>query len=126
MKRWVGRWIIGVGVLHSVIGFVLFAAPLREIVAAGLWNTLSPSTTLRYLAFWFLFGGVATMLVGYLADWIERVAGRPLPRGLGWTLLGIALAGVILTPVSGFWLVFPAAFGTLAQSRHMVHDPAAS
>lgn len=117
MQRWVGRWIIGVGIIHSVIGFILFAAPLREIVEARLWNSLSPSTPMRYLAFWFLFGGVATILVGYLADWIARVALRTLPRGLGWTLLGVALAGVIVTPVSGFWLVFPAAFATLAPSR---------
>ena len=117
---------MGVGVLHSVIGFILFAAPLREIVAAGLWNTLSPRTPMRYLAFWFLFGGVATMLVGYLADWIERVAGGILPRGLGWTLLGVSLAGVILTPVSGFWLLFPAAFGALANSRPISGDSAAS
>lgn len=122
MKRWIGRWIIGVGILHSVIGFVLFAAPLREIVEAGLWNSLRPSTPLRYLTFWFMFGGVVTILVGYLADWIERVAARPLPRPLGWTLLGVALAGVILTPVSGFWLVFPAAFGALAQSQTLRSD----
>ena len=117
MRHWVGRWIIAVGVIHTVIGFILFGAPLREIAAAGFWNTLSPGTPTRYLAFWFFFGGVAAMLVGYLADWIERVAGRTLPRGLGWSLLGIGLAGVILTPVSGFWLIFPAAFGALAPSR---------
>ena len=117
---------MGVGVLHSVIGFVLFAKPLREIVAANLWNSLSPSTPMRYLAFWFLFGGVTTILVGYLADWIERVAGRTLPRGLGWTLLGVALVGVILTPVSGFWLVFPAVFGALTQSLPIFNDPAAT
>ncbi len=117
MQRWVGRWIIGVGVMHSVIGFILFAAPLREILAAGLWNTLNPRTPMRYLAFWFLFGGVAMMLVGYLADWIERVAGQTLPRGLGWTLLGITLAGVVVTPLSGFWLLFPAAFGAVKASR---------
>ncbi|MEO7501831.1 MAG: DUF6463 family protein [Gemmatimonadaceae bacterium] len=117
MQRWVGRWIIGVGVMHILIGFVLFAAPLREIVAAGLWNTLNPGTPTRYLAFWFLFGGVATIIVGYLADWIERVAGRRLPRPLGWGLLAITLTGVIVTPLSGFWLLFPAAFGALAQSQ---------
>lgn len=121
MRRWVGRWIIGVGVMHSVIGFALFAAPLREIAGAGLWNTVRPSLPMRYLAFWFLFGGVATILVGYLADWIERVAGRALPRPLGWTLLGVAIAGVFFTPVSGFWLVFPAALGALAPPRAVVN-----
>ncbi len=46
---------MGLGVLHCVIGFVLFAAPLREIVAAGLWNTLAPAApcdTWRSGSFW--------------------------------------------------------------------------
>lgn len=117
MRQWVGRWMMGVGVLHSVIGFILFPSALREIVGAGFWNSLNPGTPMRYLAFWFLFAGVATIIIGYLADWIERVAGRALPRALGWSLLGIALVGVIVTPLSGFWLVFPAAIGALFKSR---------
>lgn len=117
MHRWVGRWMMGVGVLHSIIGLILFPAPLREIVGARLWNSVNVYTPMRYLAFWFLFAGVATILIGYLADWIEGVAGRPLPRAIGWTLLAIALVGVIVTPVSGFWLVFPPAVGALAQSQ---------
>ena len=120
VHRWVGRWMMGVGVLHSIIGFILFPEPLREIAGTRLWNSLNPATPMRYLAFWFLFAGVATILIGYLADWIERVAQRSLPRFLGWTLLAIAIVGVVVTPVSGFWLVFPPAFGALAQSRAAV------
>lgn len=116
MRCWVGRWLMGVSALHCLLGVFLFAAPLRELVAGGLWNTLGTRDPMRYAAFWFMFGGVVTALVGYLADWIERVLGSTLPRSLGWTLLAISVVGVILAPVSGFWLVFPAALGTLAQS----------
>ena len=116
MRGWVGRWLMGVSAIHCLLGFFLFAAPLRELLAGGLWNTLGTRDPSRYAAFWFMFGGVVTALVGYLADWIERVLGSALPRTLGWTLLAISLVGVILAPVSGFWLVFPAALGALVQS----------
>lgn len=119
MNRWVGKWMIGVGVMHSIIGFILFPAPLREIVGARLWNSVNVGTPMRYLAFWFLFAGVAAILIGYLGDWIERVAKQPIPRAYGWTLLGIAVVGVVVTPVSGFWLVFPAALGALAQRQNV-------
>ena len=108
---------IGVGVMHSLIGFILYGTTLREIIGAGVWDTLHPGMPARYLAFWFMFAGVAAMLIGYLADWIERHARGALPHGLGWTLLGIALVGAIVTPISGFWLVFPPALGALAKSR---------
>lgn len=28
MKRWAGRWIIGVGIIHVAFGFVVFGEPL--------------------------------------------------------------------------------------------------
>ncbi len=117
MNRWIGRWMMGVGVFHTVIGFILYHAQLREIAGIGFWNSLNPGTPILYLAFWFFFAGVAAILIGYLTDWIEKSGVEGFPVGLGWTLLGIALAGVIVTPLSGFWLVFPAAFGALARSR---------
>ena len=115
MRRWVGRWLMGVAALHAIVGLVAFAAPLREIVAAGGWNALGTRDPLRNLAFWFLFCGVLLGLVGYLADWIERIAGGALPRPLGVALLASAVAGVVLAPASGFWLVFPAALGVFQR-----------
>ena len=117
MRRWVGRWLMGVGALHSVLGLVVFAAPLRELVDAGVVNALGSRDPLRNLAFWFLFGGVMTALVGYLADWIERAPGGMLPPALGWVLLLTAAAGATLAPASGFWFVFPAAIGILLRAR---------
>ncbi len=115
MRRWIGRWLMGVAALHTVFGLVVFAAPLRETAAAGFWNALGAGDPMRNLAFWFLVAGALTALVGYLADWIERATGGALPRALGWALLAIALVGVILVPALGFWLVLPAAIGILAR-----------
>lgn len=117
MTRWIGRWLIGVGVLHSLLGLFVFAAPLRQLIDSGWLNALGSRDPMRNLAFWFVFGGVFTVLVGYLIDWIERLPGAVVPRPAGWTLLVTAVVGVFLAPLSGFWLVFPPAVGVLVQSR---------
>ena len=117
MQRWIGRWLAGVGALHSLLGLIVFAAPLRELIDAGWLNALGSRDPMRNLAFWFVFGGVFTCLVGYLIDCIERLPGAVIPRPVGWTLLVTATVGVTLAPASGFWLVFPAAIGALAQPR---------
>ncbi len=117
MNRWIGRSIILVGLVHTGFGLAMFSGILREMLAAGWWNTLGDRDPSRYLAFWFMFAGFITLILGYLADWFERVDSRPLPAPLGWALLGIALVGVIAHPLSGFWLVFPPALGTLSRAR---------
>ncbi len=117
MRRWIGRWLMAVGALHTLVGLVAFAAPLRGLVDAGVVNALGSRDPLRNLAFWFLFGGLMTALVGYLADWIERTAGGRLPATLGWVLLVTAVLGVVLAPASGFWLVLPPAVAILLRAR---------
>jgi hypothetical protein len=124
MRRWVGRWLMGVGALHTLLGLVVFAAPLRQLADAGWVNALGSRDPMRKLAFWFLFGGVFTVLVGHLTDWIEQLPGGALPRSLGWALLLTATIGVTLAPASGFWLVFPAAIGALVQRRRAAQPPA--
>jgi hypothetical protein len=104
------------GAAHP-LGLIVFAAPLRELIGAGWLNVLGSRDPMRSLAFWFLFGGVFICLVGYLIDWIERLPGAVLPRPVGWTLLITATVGVMLAPVSGFWLAFPAAIGAFVQRR---------
>ncbi|MBA3496144.1 MAG: hypothetical protein H0T86_03485 [Gemmatimonadales bacterium] len=112
MRRWIGRWIgrylIGVGVLHNVVGFALYHAPLRAIAADGGWNAVDPYVD-RNMAFWFLLTGVSWLFLGLLVDWIESRA-IPLPQRLGWGLLALCAVGVFFMPVSGFWLfLLPAA-----------------
>jgi hypothetical protein len=122
-QRWIGRWLVVVGALHTLLGLIVFAAPLRELIGAGWLNVLGSRDPMRSLAFWFLFGGVFICLVGYLIDWIERLPGAVLPRPVGWTLLITATVGVMLAPVSGFWLAFPAAIGAFVQRRRAAQQP---
>jgi Family of unknown function (DUF6463) len=85
------------------------------VVREGLWNTVD-GVQGRPLAFWFLAAGLQLILLGALTDWIE--ARRPrmqLPRFFGWTLLAFAVGGIVLLPVSGFWLLLPPALGILTR-----------
>ncbi len=117
MRRWIGWSVIAIGLIHLFLGIFLFHAPLREMLSAGYVNSVGDRDPRRYLAFWFFFAGFITILLGYLIDWVERVARRPLPAALGWGLLAIALLGVTASPVSGFWLLFIPALGTIRAAH---------
>lgn len=44
-----------------------------------------------------------------------------LPGALGWSLLVLALLGVLLMPASGFWLAFPPALAVLLSRYRAKH-----
>ena len=38
--RWVGRSIAAVGVIHCIVGVLIFGAPLIGILSDGIWNAV--------------------------------------------------------------------------------------
>lgn len=117
MRRWIGWSVIGVGLIHLFLGILLFHAPLGEMLASGWVNSVGDREPHRYLAFWFFIAGFITLLLGYLIDWVERVSRLPVPAALGWSLLAIAVVGAAASPVSGFWLLFIPALGTIVGAH---------
>jgi len=111
--RWIGRWILGVGVFHLVFGAWWFATPLLRIARSGLWSSVGWSSDGRALAFWFVLAGLLLLLVGAMADWTEAHVPGALPRFFGWTLLAITLVGCVCLPVSGFWALLVPAIGAI-------------
>ena len=111
-RRWIGRWLLGVGILHTLLGIGTYIFSVVAIVREGLWNTVEPVQG-RPLAVWCIAAGLQLILLGALANWIE--ARGPLPRFLGWTLLAFAMLGAVLIPISGFWFLLPPAVGILAR-----------
>jgi hypothetical protein len=111
-RRWIGRWILVVGVLHSLLGLGVYIDSVVAVVREGLWNTVALVQG-RPLAFWFIAAGFLVALVGALTGWIE--ARMEPPRFLGWTLLAFAVVGIVMMPVSGFWLLLPAAVAILMK-----------
>lgn len=115
MRRWVGRWIIGAGIIHVAFGFAVFGEPLLAILRDGVWNAVDGHSG-RPLAFWFVFLGLFTIVFGSLIDWMEG-RGLSTPRFLGWAFLVLVILGIVTMPVGGGWLLLPAGLGLLMRSR---------
>ncbi len=114
MRRWVGRWIIGVGIIHTAFGIAMFREPLLAILRDGVWNAVDGHPG-RPLAFWFVFLGLFTMVFGSLVDWME---GRDLslPRFASWAFFVLVVLGIVTMPVGGGWLLLPAGLAVAARS----------
>lgn len=111
------------GLWHTVFGLVWYARPLRDILRGGYVGAVGWEHTPRALGFWFMAAGAIAMTLGALAAWVERR--MRLPRFFGWALGGVALAGGLALPVSGFWLLIAPAVAVIAQRRSGAHEAAA-
>ena len=105
MKKWIGKWVMFVALGHTAVGIALFGGVYRELLARGLYNTISSEKA--GLAVWFALFGVVLFIAGMLVSALEsNHAG--IPKSVGVALLLLTVLGVVLMPVSGFWLMFPA------------------
>lgn len=115
MRRWIGRWIVGVGLIHILFGIVVFRSTWSTLLGEGLINTVNGQPE-REFAVWFTVTGILTLLVGALIDWMEA-RGTPLPVFVGWSLLILTAAILVLMPISGGWLLLPGAIGAIFRSH---------
>ncbi len=104
--RYTGILMLLIGLLHVTTGFIRFNTEFGRMLAAGLVDTARQPLGQR-LAFWFTFAGLLMGLIGYLMDWIVRRQGMRLPGAFGYGLTGLCIIGLVLIPLSGFWLVLP-------------------
>lgn len=112
MKHWIGRWVMGVAIIHILVAVVLFSEVLSSIVQDGVFDTIGEDP-MRVASVWFLLFGPVLFILGIvLVSW-ERKTSLPLPKSAGWALLFLGIFGVALMPVSGFWLIFPPVAGIL-------------
>ncbi|WP_199617606.1 DUF6463 family protein [Paenibacillus alkalitolerans] len=110
IKRRAGLFLMLTGWLHTAVGLILYRKQLQEILADGLWNTAPEGEWEAMTVFWFMMFGFMLIYLGYTADWLLKKKGIAPPPAFGWILLAICLAGVVVMPVSGFWLVLPQAW----------------
>ena len=104
MKVWIGKSVLFIGIIHLGFGFIFFRYILAELGREMLFNTVDGQPD-REAAFWFLFSGVALLIIGGLIQWFEQRQ-FDLPLFLKWSFLAITLLGCFIMPKSGFWLLF--------------------
>lgn len=113
-RRWVGRWIVAVGLLHAIGAFLIYPAPLREMAGAGLIAT-ADDYSLRATAYWFFAFAPVLAVLGLLVDAMEarRV---PVPFGAALLLFLTLIGMVAVMPATGAWLLFPPAIALLLRA----------
>jgi len=121
MRRLCGPLLMATGVLHLLMGIlVLYSRPLADIARDGFFGAVEPQTLAstfdREAAVWFVMFGLLTLILGGLVHWAQARTGF-LPAFLGWSVLLLSLVGLILMPLSGFWVVLPPAVMMILVSR---------
>ena len=113
MKRWAGRWIIFVGVVHCAFGAVVFFDPLFGMVLDGVWNAVAGYPG-RPLAFWFELCGMLMILFGATVDQLEKNR-QAFPPVLRYGFAFLTVLAIVAMPMSGGWLMVPGAVGLMLK-----------
>lgn len=109
-----------IGILHIIFGLIRFREDLLAMVMEGLLATGGGEA--RGWAFWFTFAGVLLFMIGSLISTMEE-KNITIPVHLGWVLAIGSIVGLIIFPVSGFWLMLvPSYFIFKSQKAVAVND----
>ena len=104
MKRFAGRWLFAVALIHTVFALLVFRAELVAIARAGFVDAIGEDPTRAAVAWFTLFGAVLAA-AAVAVDELE-LRGAPLRRA-GLALLPLVILGILWMPASGLWLVLP-------------------
>jgi hypothetical protein len=120
MRRLCGPLLMATGALDLLYVLVFHARQVAAIAQDGFFDAVDPnaafSTFDRETAFWHLMFGATALILGGLVHWSQDRTGT-LPSFLGWSLLALGLAGVVLMPFSGFWIILPLAVLMVVVAR---------
>lgn len=120
MRRLCGPLLMATGALDLLYVLVFHARQVAAIAQDGFFDAVDPnaafSTFDRETAFWHLMFGATALILGGLVHWSQDRTGT-LPSFLGWSLLALGLAGVVMMPFSGFWIILPLAVLMVVVAR---------
>lgn len=114
MDRWIGRWLMVVGVIHMPVALIVHRAAWQDIAGAGFFNVVRGHVD-RGQAAWFMIAGLLLLLLGAALDSAEKAQAQ-LPLVVGIAMLLTACCVLVLMPKSGTWLLLPPAFALIARS----------
>lgn len=109
-RVWAGRWLMAVAGMHTAFAAAAFHDTLFDIVVGqGLFDSIG-SDPLRGAVAWFVLFGALLALLALAITPLERLGAAAALRALGGGLLALIACGLVLMPVSGFWLALPVAW----------------
>jgi len=114
---WIGKWLIGVGVIHSAFGFVFMRSTLAVLWSEGIVDTVNGQPN-REAIFWFLYTGFLLILFGVMVNRNEKLR-LEIPVFVIWGFSGLIVVGVVVMPVSGIWLLVPPVVGMLLYNKQL-------
>lgn len=127
MKKVSGYLLIGLGVLHTLVGLAAGWDQVKKIISYGVWNALGKQSQIHCMKnigclqvnsiWWFISWGLMLILFGILCTWIEVSLKKAIPTFIAWLLLLISSICAILIPASGFWLVIAVAIYMLFSAK---------
>ena len=115
MKLWVGKTIAVIAGVQAALGLIAFWGGWVAVIREGVWDGVRGHPD-REAAFWMIAFGQFGMLLGFLADWAERTAGR-LPGCFGWSVIGFVAITVALNPLTVLWLLVIPAVGAIVRAK---------
>ena len=115
MKKWIGNWIIGTSVIHTLFAILMFQDTWLQILNNGIFNTVGQDSQIGAVVFFFLWG-LLYFVLGFTVQYLENNK-IILPQILGFGLLINAIVSVILIPESGYWLMFPPAVAIIMSKK---------
>jgi Family of unknown function (DUF6463) len=119
MKYWIGKWIVAVSIIHTIFAFVVFPEVISQIFLDGVFDSIGVDP-LRGAVVWFLLFGFVLFSLGLATNIIEEMSNGDVPASIGFSLLFVILLGVVLMPISGFWLALPPAL-IIIYKRYKKH-----
>ena len=120
MRGTSGLLLIGVGILHTVLGVFKGHSLLSEISRSAFATETGRRLVTglgKEFVFWFLFGGFLMLVLGHFFTWVERRLNHAVPSFIGWELVLLSVVGLVLMPLSGFWLVLGVAIYAIVAAR---------
>ncbi len=96
---------MAVAVIHNIYAVVVFGGDYVSLYENNVIDSVR--TAHVGLAVWFFLFGQVLFLVGLLMLKLEQANSGNIPKSIAYNLLAFTMIGVVLMPVSGFWLMFP-------------------
>lgn len=106
-----GAWTVALAGVHLAGTTFLYGDSVRSILDGGVVGAVDADpalTTVRGAAFWYVTAGLILGLLGLMVLGQERRVGSP-PAGFATLMAVTGVWGLVLSPISGFWLFLPIA-----------------